>query len=111
MKLTNEQIKKLSTFKSSQEVMEYLESEGVELSAEDLEGIAGGNGWGTSPTCPKCGASKGIFDAYCNSCGWKVRAVEKSLRRRALPPSSGTRSIAELASLARGAGEAEAIPA
>ena len=73
MKLTNEQFEKLSTFDSSQEAMEYLENEGVELSPEDLEGITGGNGWGTSPTCPKCGASKGIFYAYCNSCGWKVR--------------------------------------
>ena len=73
MKLTNEQFEKLSTFDSSQEAAEYLESEGVELSPEDLEGIAGGNGWGTCPTCPKCGASKGIFDAFCNNCGWKVR--------------------------------------
>ena len=61
MKITNEQFEKLSTFDSSQEAAEYLESEGVELSPEDLEGIAGGNGWGTSPTCPKCGASKGGF--------------------------------------------------
>ena len=44
MKITNEQFEKLSTFDSSQEAVEYLESEGVELSPEDLEGIAGGNG-------------------------------------------------------------------
>ena len=74
MKLTNEQFEKLSLFNSSEEAVEYLESEGVELSSDDLEGIAGGNGWGTCPTCPKCGASKGIFDAFCNSCGWKVRS-------------------------------------
>jgi len=30
MKLTNEQSEKLSTFDSSQEAVEYLESEGVE---------------------------------------------------------------------------------
>lgn len=70
MKLTKEQLEKLSSFDNIQDATAYLESECIELSPEDMSGVAGGNGWGTCPTCPQCGASKGIFDANCNICGW-----------------------------------------
>lgn len=73
MKLTQEQIEKLSSFDNSQDAAAYLESERIELTLDDMGGVAGGSGWGTSPTCPKCGASKGIFDAKCDSCGWQAR--------------------------------------
>ena len=52
--LTEEQIAKLKECKSQEEILQLAKAEGVELSDEDLEGIAGGVDW-LSCTAVNCG--------------------------------------------------------
>lgn len=42
MELTKEQVEKLKTMKSEEEIKDFLAHERVELSPEDLEAISGG---------------------------------------------------------------------
>lgn len=44
-KLTDRQAEKLEACKSSEEVLEFVKEEGIELSDEDLDAIAGGASW------------------------------------------------------------------
>lgn len=52
--LSEEQIKKVETCNSSDEVLALAKEEGIELTNEQLEAISGG--CGKDPECPKCGS-------------------------------------------------------
>lgn len=82
--LTEEQIAKIRKCKSQDELLELAKNEGVELSDEQLEAVAGGfcDSSDFRWQCPKCGSSdtevreryeKGTPNEYvlvhCNKCG------------------------------------------
>lgn len=80
--LTAEQIKKAKACKNSNEILELAKKEGLELTDEQLQIVAGGSACITTPTeCPKCGSSCIITDygvgigylCECEKCGhhWK----------------------------------------
>ena len=58
-----------------EEQFELLERAGVELPAETLEGIAGGERHFIIPSCPKCGSGNiteiSSYDFECDDCGYK----------------------------------------
>lgn len=75
--LTPEQQAKVQQFESTEELLAFVENEGLEISDDELNGIAGGEGWGDRQRrCPIC-QSTGI-DVYvdhfkCRKCNheWK----------------------------------------
>ena len=83
--LTEEQIKKLDTCKTPEEILSLAKAEGVELSDEQLEAVSGGGCVEPSkPKCPSCGAKEdqelrrtdalGRGEYKCGKCGnyyWK----------------------------------------
>lgn len=86
--LTEEQKKKVVQCNSTEEVLEYVKSEGIELTDEQLEAVNGGLCFQQEVVaCPRCGASeeflkqinyeKEYFDksAYyyeCTECGYRI---------------------------------------
>ena len=80
--LTEEQIKKVETCKSSEEILSLAKAEGVEFSDEQLEAVSGGCGSHKKNVCVKCGKApfrvlrwyNGKNDRvhvyyYCEKCG------------------------------------------
>ena len=72
--LTNEQINRVKSCKSNNELLSLAKQEGIELSNEQLEDVSGG-GCGTTwvRKCPKCGStefdSKIIKSSMVGDCG------------------------------------------
>ena len=54
--LTDEQVEKLNSCKSSEEMLELAKQEGVELNEEQLEAVSGGGACGNLNNCPHCGS-------------------------------------------------------
>ena len=55
--LTKEQIEKIKTCKTPDEILALTKEEGIELTSEQLELITGGSACITTPKeCPKCGS-------------------------------------------------------
>ena len=89
--LTEEQIKKVESCKSSEEILNLAKAEGIELSDEQLEavsgGFCGGGGEKISKDCPKCNSGwtncieqyekdgEKWYKCRCRSCGhtYKVK--------------------------------------
>lgn len=57
--LTEEQKAKAKACRTPEELVNLAKSEGVELTDEQLEGIAGGTGW-NSRKCPHCPSDSNI---------------------------------------------------
>ena len=73
--LTEEQIKKVKSCKSPNELLELAKKEGVELTDEQLKAISGGWCTQTPPPCPFCGSKNTIKNSddsgyawYCQDC-------------------------------------------
>ena len=75
--LTDEQIAKLKTCQSQEEMLALAKEEGIELTDEQLEAVSGGiclvqEVGDTRKTCPECGSKNVITlaDQYllCNDC-------------------------------------------
>ena len=83
--LTEEQIAKLKTCQSHEEILKVAKEEGVELTDEQLEAVSGGNCI-TGERCPRCnsdrcgsdltsrfeygtGKHEGWHHVRCNKCG------------------------------------------
>ncbi|MBQ2069444.1 MAG: hypothetical protein II467_00775 [Bacilli bacterium] len=84
--LTEEQIEKVRTCKTSDEILALAKKEGIELSDEQLQVVTGGSACITTPNeCPKCGSrcintDYGIGVGYlckCEKCGheWHVNFI------------------------------------
>lgn len=88
--LSKEQIARVKSCKSHEELLALAKAEGVELTDEQLAVVSGGGGWCRSTpdfTCPRCG-SKNVKTKYnensinewygndCQDCGlhWNVDA-------------------------------------
>ena len=56
--LTEEQIAKIKACKSQDELLALAKEEGIQLSEEQLETVAGGGCSETTEPCPKCGSTK-----------------------------------------------------
>jgi len=55
--LTDEQIAKIKACKTTEEVLQFVKDEGIELTDEQLQVVSGGCGtYDGSQVCPKCGA-------------------------------------------------------
>lgn len=79
--LTEEQLEKARACKNSVELLEVAKNEGLELTEEQLEAIAGGgcsdsepkqcapSPFGKGPTCPRCGSNNVTeeYDSYLSS--------------------------------------------
>ena len=75
--LTPEQQKAAESIDTAQEALSFIESEGIELTDEELEQVSGG--WSklkrkkgrTKATCPKCGAHLTLKpdEKVCPFCG------------------------------------------
>lgn len=73
--ITPEQRAKVEACTSPEELIALAQEEGIELSDEQLEKVAGGS-WGSNPGCPECGSSNVAWDDHlglfiCNSCGYE----------------------------------------
>ena len=66
--LTDEQIAKVKTCKSQEEILSIAKEEGIELTEEQLEAVSGGCSTGNHPPCPSCGGTetepKGYNDVW-----------------------------------------------
>ena len=59
--LTEEQIAKIKTCKSSEEILSLAKAEGVELNDEQLQAVSGGGCTDITPKCDECGSKKVDF--------------------------------------------------
>ena len=74
--LTSEQVAKAKACKSQDELLTLAKSEGIELTDEQLEAVAGGGAFCSdtrSYNCPKCSKSGGLVNKgndryYCEFC-------------------------------------------
>ena len=71
--MTTEQIERAKACKTPEEIFAVLREEGIELSDNQLESIAGG-GW-TGHQCSKCGSYDveplAGMQMLCNACGFR----------------------------------------
>lgn len=72
--LTEEQREKIRACKTPEDYLALAKSEGVELTDEQLESIAGGRDWDEPITCPECGHGRVTYDQLlgmyiCQDCG------------------------------------------
>ena len=70
--LSPEQREKAARCHTPEELLKFAKEEGIELSDEDLEKIAGGDEW-SIPDCPDCGSSNTQGYGYnfmCRDCGY-----------------------------------------
>ena len=59
---------RLDSLTSTEELIELVESEGIELTEEQLDAVSGGTNWLGAPDCPNCGSSNvGIDDPDFNT--------------------------------------------
>ena len=76
--LSEEQIAKLKTCKSNEEILAVAKEEGLELTDEQLEAVSGGNCL-MDFDCPKCGQTidynscDDYYNYTCPHCGHKFR--------------------------------------
>ena len=71
--LTPEQAEKAKACKSAGELVELAKEEGVELTDEQIERIAGGGLWNHPGSCPVCGKGNIYHYAaeyHCKDCGY-----------------------------------------
>ena len=69
--LTDEQLAKVQACKNHEELMKLAKEEGIELSEEQLEAVAGGGVCSSlTRTCPECGE---YFDIYSYGNRWECR--------------------------------------
>ena len=58
--LSLEQREKAKAYKTPEEILEFVKEQGLELTSEQLDAIAGGDGevtaWNNSTPCPNCGS-------------------------------------------------------
>lgn len=57
--MSTEQLEKAKACQTAEEILEFVKEEGFELSAEQLDAIAGGDGgtsWNYYTPCPRCGS-------------------------------------------------------
>ena len=82
--LTEQQIAKVKTCKNQEELLRVAKEEGIELSDEQLEAVAGGSLCYSTPTftCPKCnstnvkaysqsGPAKMFWSCTCKDCKYE----------------------------------------
>ena len=56
--LTQEQAEKMKELKTPEEILAFVQDEGVELTDEQLEAVAGGEkSWDGKNICPACGST------------------------------------------------------
>ena len=55
--LTEEQIEKAKACKNEKELLKLAQAEGIQLTEEQLETVAGGGCSETTEPCPKCGST------------------------------------------------------
>ena len=55
--LTEEQIEKAKACKNEKELLTLAQAEGIQLTEEQLETVAGGGCSETTEPCPKCGST------------------------------------------------------
>lgn len=76
--LTEEQIAKVKSFKTKEEYLKAAKEEDIELTAEQLEAVSGGNCL-TDFDCPNCGklidgnSCDDYYNYTCPHCGHKFR--------------------------------------
>lgn len=56
--LTPEQLEKAKACKTPQEILDLVKEEGLELTEDELDTVAGGEGFWTGKNCPKCGSER-----------------------------------------------------
>ena len=71
--LTPEQQDKIRACNTPEEILDLAKLEGIELSEEQLEQVAGGSGWSEGAICPACGSGNTSYDKLldvhiCNRC-------------------------------------------
>ena len=80
--LSKEQISKASGCKTPEEVMAVVREEGIELTDEQLDAVAGGgSNWAGWETCPQCGSTRvteflspdGFAEYSCFNCSYYWR--------------------------------------
>ena len=60
--LSEEQIAKVKSCKSQEEILKLAKEEGIELTDEQLEAVSDGSGYAASMVCPNCGSHN--VDSY-----------------------------------------------
>ena len=74
--LTDEQKKKMLSANTSEELLALIESEGIELTDEELESVSGGKIWGNDSSndsglgiqCPECGSKDVRVEYWVEGC-------------------------------------------